>query len=224
MELPGESRGTASILEDTAQRVTVAANMATPGLIVLSDRWDPGWKAYLDGKQVPIVCANHAMRGVVVPAGQKKLQFRYEPPTLFWGSMLSGVAIVLWLVWAALVALVQRRRPQPAATIRLRRMKWQKSRKKQSWPPLLPVGQALRTKVAKRPGRRESAEFGKECTGENCLSAVPTAARPRFPRPQCSTAQPVRHYPSCTSCAVRAARVAAGITAKDDRHREDQHR
>jgi hypothetical protein len=112
VELSGECSGSAAITEDMPQRVTVTADMSTPGLVVLSDRWDPGWNAYLAGKQVPILCANHALRGVVVPAGRQELQFRYEPATLVWGSVLSGIAVVVWLAWAAVVARTRRGRAE----------------------------------------------------------------------------------------------------------------
>ena len=110
LELPGDCHGLATITEDIPQRVTIAADMKTPGLIVLSDRWDASWRAYLDGKQVPILCTNHAVRGVVAPAGRQVLQFRYEPATLFWGSVISGTAIVVWLAWVAVVARIHRNR------------------------------------------------------------------------------------------------------------------
>jgi hypothetical protein len=110
VELPSECHGSATITGETPQRVMIAVDMKTPGLIVLADRWDPGWKAYLDGKQVPILCTNHAVRGVLAPVGRQELQFRYEPTTVLWGSVISLGAIVVWLAWVALVAWVQRYR------------------------------------------------------------------------------------------------------------------
>jgi hypothetical protein len=107
VELRGECNGTAEISDETPQRLTLATDMKTPGLIVLSDRWDAAWNAYLDGKRVPILCTNHAIRGVVVPAGRQELQFRYEPAMVFTGAIVSGIAVVIWLVWVAVVARVQ---------------------------------------------------------------------------------------------------------------------
>jgi hypothetical protein len=101
--MPAACQGSASITEETPQRVTVAADMLTPGLIVLSDRWDPGWKAYLDGKEVPILRANHAVRGVAVPAGRQVLQFRFEPATVATGFKFAGLAVLVWVIWVAVV-------------------------------------------------------------------------------------------------------------------------
>jgi hypothetical protein len=102
--MPAACQGSASITEENPQSVTIAANMLTPGLVVLADRWDAGWTAYLGGKQVPILRTNHAVRGVVVPAGRQVLQFRYEPATLARGSVLSGLALLAWLAWVVVVA------------------------------------------------------------------------------------------------------------------------
>jgi hypothetical protein len=102
--LPGICQGSASITEESPQRVTVTANMRTPGLVVLADRWDQGWKAYLDGKETPILRTNHALRGVVLPAGERILQFRFESAALARGAALSGLALLVWIAWAAAVA------------------------------------------------------------------------------------------------------------------------
>jgi hypothetical protein len=104
VDLPALCQGSASISKESPQRVTVAADMTTPGLLVLADRWDPGWKAYLDGRQAPILPTNHALRGVVVPEGRHVLDFRFEPSPLAWGLVASGIALAAWLAWTAAVA------------------------------------------------------------------------------------------------------------------------
>ena len=48
---------------------------------------------------VPILRADHALRGVEVPAGQTNIEFYYEPASLIWGIRLSAVGLALALVW-----------------------------------------------------------------------------------------------------------------------------
>ena len=69
--------------------------MDTAGLVVLADLWDKGWHAYLADKEVTILRANHVLRGVVVPAGNARLEFRYEPASFAWGLRLAGLAIII---------------------------------------------------------------------------------------------------------------------------------
>jgi uncharacterized membrane protein YfhO len=73
--------------------------METPGLVVLADLWDKGWQATLNGQRVPILRTNHAIRGVVVPAGAGMLEFRYAPASFAWGLWLAGLAAVALLAW-----------------------------------------------------------------------------------------------------------------------------
>lgn len=95
--LPVRCRGAAKILTEIPTHVTVSVQMETDGLVVLSDLWDKGWRATLNGKSVPILRANHAVRGVVVPAGTWQLEFRYEPASLALGLWLSGFAAAVLL-------------------------------------------------------------------------------------------------------------------------------
>ena len=108
--LPSACKGQAEIIAESPVRVAVAAQMATPGLVVLSDLWDPGWRAWLNGEPKPILRTDHALRGVLVPAGNSSLEFRYEPATFSWGVRLAGAAAA---VLAALALQVSRKKPNP---------------------------------------------------------------------------------------------------------------
>ena len=102
IEVPDIATGTAAITAELPTRVSVSVQMATPGLVVLADRWDPGWAAYLEGRTVSILRVNHALRGVVVPAGPSTLEFRYEPASLAWGlrmATLAAVGVISLLLW-----------------------------------------------------------------------------------------------------------------------------
>jgi hypothetical protein len=94
--------GTAWIQEDLPSRVTVEVTMDTKGLLVLADQWDAGWKATYKGREVPVLPADHALRGVVLPAGKGTVVFTYEPASFTWGVRIfigSGIAllIVAWV-------------------------------------------------------------------------------------------------------------------------------
>jgi hypothetical protein len=105
--LPSDCRGSVTIVDEVPSQVTVAADMETPGLLVLADLWDEGWSAEVNGSSARILRANHALRGVVLPAGASTVVFRYEPRSLLLGTRLLAAALgvcVLWLtvlLWAA---------------------------------------------------------------------------------------------------------------------------
>jgi uncharacterized membrane protein YfhO len=103
--LPSAVRGTVSISDEIPMRITLSLDMQTPGLVVLADLWDTGWKAYLNGTLVPILRTNHAIRGVVVPPGQGKLVFLYQPNSFTWGVRLAAFASLVLIVWFGLIYL-----------------------------------------------------------------------------------------------------------------------
>jgi hypothetical protein len=103
IDIPSSCRGTAKIVAEIPMRVSVAVEMETPGLVVFSDLWNRGWRAYLDGRPVPILRTNHAVRGVQVPQGKATIEFCYRPASLVWGlaiSALAALALPVWLIIA----------------------------------------------------------------------------------------------------------------------------
>ncbi|MFZ1936952.1 MAG: hypothetical protein WCB27_22645 [Thermoguttaceae bacterium] len=101
VELPSDCYGTAEIVDEIPTQVKVSFDMQTPGLVVLADRWDAGWHAYFERKRVPILQTDHALRGVIVPAGKGTIEFRYEPAGFAWGLRLCAMASLALTVWAA---------------------------------------------------------------------------------------------------------------------------
>ncbi|HEU6448120.1 MAG TPA: hypothetical protein VFV23_06775 [Verrucomicrobiae bacterium] len=90
----------------------LAANAVTPSVLLLNDKYDPNWKAYLDGKQVPIFRANFIMRGVFVPAGQHTVEFKFELPLRPLYISTAGVALAILLI---VVLIFLRNKPQSPA-------------------------------------------------------------------------------------------------------------
>jgi hypothetical protein len=101
VNLPAECSGKVEITTETPTRIQISVRMETPGLVVLADRWDRGWKAALGGREVPILITNHAIRGVIVPAGSSTLEFCYRPGSFRLGLGLCGLAAAILTGWAA---------------------------------------------------------------------------------------------------------------------------
>lgn len=90
--------GLATIVDDAAERLTVATESPADSVLVVSDVHAPGWSATLDGEPVAIARANHAFRAVAVPAGQHVVSFRYRPPGFRAGVLASAVALLAVLI------------------------------------------------------------------------------------------------------------------------------
>jgi hypothetical protein len=98
--LPGNATvsGTARIVEDLPEKVVIETNAKMPSYLVLSDTFDPGWSARIDGRPAPIRPAYLAFRAVYLPEGGHTVVFTYRPAGFVMGLLLSGCGIVLVLI------------------------------------------------------------------------------------------------------------------------------
>ncbi|MDD4224691.1 MAG: YfhO family protein [Candidatus Cloacimonetes bacterium] len=88
-----------------------------PAFLVLSEVYYPaGWKASLDGKEIPIHAANYILRGLRIPAGEHKLELVFAPDSYKTsvGLSLIGLLISLLALGGGLVFHYLKQRPAPA--------------------------------------------------------------------------------------------------------------
>jgi hypothetical protein len=79
---------------------TVRFSVDAPGnnFLAISEVYYPaGWKAFIDGKEVPIVKTNYAFRGVLVPKGKHDLEMRFTSERFTLGKNLSLAANIIVL-------------------------------------------------------------------------------------------------------------------------------
>ncbi|MET0624954.1 MAG: YfhO family protein [Pyrinomonadaceae bacterium] len=95
----GTSGGSAEVFRYEPNRVDVRTKAAAPSVLVVAENFYPGWRAYLDGRRVDMLRVNYAQRGVLVPAGEHEVSFRYRPASFYAGlalSLLAALALLLW--------------------------------------------------------------------------------------------------------------------------------
>jgi len=78
----------------------VAFELALEGsaILVLNDVYYPGWRAYVDGSEVPVYRANHAFRAIFLPSTARQVEFVFRPRSVQVGlviSVLTGLAVAL---------------------------------------------------------------------------------------------------------------------------------
>lgn len=66
-------------------------------LLVLTDRYFPGWIATVDGRRTVVHRANGFFRAVEVPAGTHEIVFRYRPRALILGAWISAASVLACL-------------------------------------------------------------------------------------------------------------------------------
>lgn len=80
-------------LARSTNAIRLEAEMACRGMVILSDTYFPGWRAKVDGAEVPIYAAYGVLRGVVVEAGVHRLELEYRPDLLRLGALLSSAGV-----------------------------------------------------------------------------------------------------------------------------------
>lgn len=80
----------------------------TGGMLVISEAWFPGWRAWIDTAgeaevEVPVYRANGMLRAVPVPPGRSTVRLKYFPMSIkigLYGSFLGGILLILALAYA----------------------------------------------------------------------------------------------------------------------------
>jgi hypothetical protein len=86
-----------------AERVELGASLDSPGYLVLTDSYYPGWTAEVDGVKMPIQRANLYFRALPLEAGNHEVTFLYQPPSICLGL---GLALAAWIAWLLALTVV----------------------------------------------------------------------------------------------------------------------
>ena len=94
-----DSIAKAELVSYKPNELAFSSSNAEEGILVFSDLYYPqGWKALIDGKEVPILKVNHALRALSVPAGQHNITFSFEPEVVKKGSTISLISFLFLLI------------------------------------------------------------------------------------------------------------------------------
>ncbi|UCC67828.1 MAG: YfhO family protein [Armatimonadota bacterium] len=104
----GKHPAAARFERDEPDRVVLTAQADSPGALVLTDSYYPGWRAWVDGKPVPIELADDAFRAVGLPPGEHTVEMRYDPASFRVGMFVSLLAAALLAALAAASYLARR--------------------------------------------------------------------------------------------------------------------
>ena len=98
--MPGD---TVVFVRNDHDEVLYKAESASGSFAVFSEVYYPhGWKAYIDGKDAPILKTNYVLRGLYVPAGSHEIRFVFKPAS-YHKSVSASIASSA-AVWILLLA------------------------------------------------------------------------------------------------------------------------
>ena len=102
VEARADFRGVARVLWRRSNALAVEVDVTAPGYLVVVEAFDPGWRAFVDGKQTVVLRANALFRAVPLPAGRHQVVLEYRSRAAFWGaltSLLTGATVVGLAAW-----------------------------------------------------------------------------------------------------------------------------
>jgi hypothetical protein len=77
------------------ERSVFEADLACPGLVIVGDPFYRGWRAWLDGKRVPIQEYEGVVRAIDAAPGRHRIEMQYRPASVYWGAGLSVAGLLL---------------------------------------------------------------------------------------------------------------------------------
>lgn len=88
------------LIAQNAQKLTAEVTLPKAGWLIHAAAYYPGWRAYVNGEQVPIYAANYSQQAVYLEAGKHRVRFRYDPWSFKIGLLLTvlSCAGVLWIL------------------------------------------------------------------------------------------------------------------------------
>ncbi|TAJ11702.1 hypothetical protein DMA11_15740 [Marinilabiliaceae bacterium JC017] len=83
-------------------KLMYSTNNTQDQLAVFSDvYYAKGWNAYIDGVSVDHIHVNYILRGLMVPAGEHVVEFRFEPKSFTYGQIIAIISSILLVILLA---------------------------------------------------------------------------------------------------------------------------
>jgi len=87
-------QSTVKIVGYGPNEIRLDASAASAGVLVLSEVYYPGWRAWLDDREVDVLRADYLFRAVELPAGAHRVRLLYDPASFKMGVGLLAVTVV----------------------------------------------------------------------------------------------------------------------------------
>lgn len=104
------------VIQYDQDRILMLVENSETGLLTISETMFPGWKAYVDGEQTPILLTHGFLRSIVLeaaPAGQPhEVTFVYTPNTVYIGMTISLTILAFALILVSTACYFSRKQGQ----------------------------------------------------------------------------------------------------------------
>lgn len=99
-----DSLSSIELKEYLPNNLTYVSNSKEEKLGVFSEIYYPhGWKASIDGKEVPIYRADYTLRALKIPAGKHTINFSFNPPVIQKGKYITLGTCLLFVIISSIL-------------------------------------------------------------------------------------------------------------------------
>ena len=93
------ANGEIKLVSYKPDELVYVSNSSENQFAIFSEIYYPkGWNAYLDGKLVDHAAVNYVLRGLPIPAGKHKVEFKFEPNTYASGNQIALIGSIVLLL------------------------------------------------------------------------------------------------------------------------------
>ncbi|PLW99001.1 MAG: hypothetical protein C0594_17605 [Marinilabiliales bacterium] len=111
LDVEKDSTATIKLISYKPNYLVYESNTQKEGLAVFSEiYYDKGWNAYIDGEQKPYFRTNYVLRGMRIPAGKHKVEFKFEPKMYYAGIKINTISAILLFIGLILVVVLEIRK------------------------------------------------------------------------------------------------------------------
>ncbi|MHB1133147.1 MAG: YfhO family protein [Chloroflexota bacterium] len=95
-----------------SERIVLEVDAPVPGYVVLTNAYDPGWRAKVNGEVGEVLAADLALQAVKVPAGRSSVEVWYMPESVMLGAWLTvgSLGAVFTILMGSFVVHIRARR------------------------------------------------------------------------------------------------------------------
>lgn len=112
-----DETGGITLTEYKPNYLKYTAKASSEQLAVFSEiYYAKGWNTFIDGKEVPHFRVNYVLRGLVLPAGDHTVEFKFHPKSYYTGNTVSLASSILLILAIAGYAFSEYRKKQKPGT------------------------------------------------------------------------------------------------------------
>jgi hypothetical protein len=96
-EISRRSQSKVEITSYLNRTIRLHVNMADDEFLVLSEKYYPGWVAYVNGRPTKIYKANYTLQAIYLPKGEHEITFAFQPKQFILGlvvTFMTGVGLL----------------------------------------------------------------------------------------------------------------------------------